>query len=62
VLNEFAGRVLELIDGNRTLGEVVEQLCSEFRADDGMIKSDVMRFATELEASGLVELETEAGR
>ncbi len=55
VLNESAGRLLELLDGRRTLGDLIGLLTSEFHTDREALQSDVLRFAAEIETAGLGE-------
>lgn len=62
VLNEWAGRVLELFDGSRTLGEIVDLLGGEYESEAGAVEADVLRFASEAIDSGLCDAVTEAVR
>ncbi|MBI2212295.1 MAG: pyrroloquinoline quinone biosynthesis peptide chaperone PqqD [Acidobacteria bacterium] len=55
VLNEFGGRILELLDGSRSLAEVVAALGSEFDSEAQTLRADVLQFVGELEEAGLVE-------
>jgi len=54
-LDAVGSRLLELLDGERTLGQVVTQLETEFEAGPGEIESDVAAFVEELAAAGVVE-------
>jgi len=56
VLNEWAGRILDLLDGSKTLAEIASSLGAEYESEAEAIQSDVIRFATELQGSGLGEL------
>jgi coenzyme PQQ biosynthesis protein PqqD len=55
VLNEWAGRVLELLDGARTLRDIVESLSEEYDEDREQLEQDVIRFTSELIEAGLGE-------
>jgi coenzyme PQQ biosynthesis protein PqqD len=55
VLNEWAGRVLELLDGTRTVRDIVESLSQEYDEDRARVEQDVMRFTSELIEAGLGE-------
>jgi pyrroloquinoline quinone biosynthesis protein D len=40
-LNASAAAVLALVDGQRTLEQIVTQLCARFEVDDGRARDDV---------------------
>ncbi|MDH3522242.1 MAG: pyrroloquinoline quinone biosynthesis peptide chaperone PqqD [Acidobacteriota bacterium] len=54
VLNEVAGRILELVDGRRTVGEIIDRLFEEFDAPRDALAEDVCAYLRELVAAGLV--------
>lgn len=54
VMSEVATRLLELLDGTRTLEECVTLLSEEFDAGPAEIEADVVRFATELVEAGVI--------
>jgi len=54
-LNETAARIWELIDGQRSLGEIRDLLVEEFDVSEGEAQQDVAGFVAELEAAGAVE-------
>lgn len=54
VISEVGTRLLELADGTRTLEQCAALLGEEFDADAEVIAADVMRFAEELVAAGIV--------
>jgi len=56
LLNGIAGRVLDLIDGRRSLAELVAALADEFEAPRPTLESDVLAFASELHAAAVVEI------
>jgi coenzyme PQQ biosynthesis protein PqqD len=56
VLNEWAGRVLDLLDGKRTLSDIAEALGQEYAAEPETIRRDVLHFASEIRDTGLAEV------
>jgi len=54
VLNELAGRILDLIDGQRTVGAVVDQLLLEYDVEAIDLVADVQEYLEELLATGVV--------
>ncbi len=54
VLSEVAGRILDLLDGTRSLEEVVARLLDEFSVDRAVLEEDVRAYAGELLETGLV--------
>jgi hypothetical protein len=55
VLNEWAGSVLELIDGSKSLHEIAGALEARYEGDGHSIHVDVIAFASDLESQGLCE-------
>lgn len=55
VLNEVGARVLELLDGTRTVADVETTLASEFDAAPSDLGDDLAGYLQELLAAGLVE-------
>ena len=55
VLNEVGARVLELLDGSRTVAEVEAALAAEFDASPATIAGDVEAYLAQLLAAGIVE-------
>lgn len=53
-LTGTAPRVWELIDGERTVDDILEILQSDYEATDSEIKDDVFSFLEALQVSGLV--------
>lgn len=53
VLSEVATRLLEMLDGTRTLQDCVSALTEEFDAEPAVIEADVVRFAGELVEAGV---------
>ena len=54
VLNEVAGRLLELIDGQNTVGALVECLLAEYDVPAEDLVADVQEYLEELLSTGLV--------
>ncbi len=55
VLNEVGGRILELLDGQRTLAEVVDVLVVEFEVERAVLEADAVAFVGEVVEAGVVE-------
>ena len=56
VLNQLGGRVLDLVDGRRSVGEVLTRVLAEHPAvARDTIERDVQSFLNELVAAGIVE-------
>jgi Coenzyme PQQ synthesis protein D (PqqD) len=55
VINEVGACVLDLADGRRPVGEWIEALGREFDADPEDLARDVLEFAGEAAAAGLLE-------
>jgi hypothetical protein len=51
-LNETAARLWELIDGQRTLGEVHAQIVAEFNVDPQQAERDIIGIVGELQKLG----------
>lgn len=43
-VSEVAERILELVDGRRTLGDIVAALCEEFEVEPSMCREDTVTF------------------
>jgi hypothetical protein len=55
VLNEVGASVLDLADGERSVGEWIAALEAEYEGDSGILAREVLEFAAELAAAGLLE-------
>lgn len=53
-LNEVGGRVWDLCDGTRTVGEVVDTICAEYDAPTDLVLSDARDLLEGLAGAGLV--------
>lgn len=56
VINEIGGRVWELVDGHRTVGEIVATLENEYEADEATLQTDVLEFIEQLASHKLVTI------
>ncbi|NJN65021.1 MAG: PqqD family peptide modification chaperone [Acidobacteria bacterium] len=55
VLNDTATRVLELVDGKRTVSEIAAHLCQEYETPDlGAVTTDVYEILIDLQGRGAV--------
>jgi pyrroloquinoline quinone biosynthesis protein D len=43
-VSEVAERILELVDGRRTLGDIVAALCEEFEVEPSVCREDTVTF------------------
>lgn len=43
-VSEVAERILELVNGRRTLGDIVAALCEEFEVEPGVCREDTVAF------------------
>ena len=55
-LNRVGGRAWELIDGARSVDEIVRVISSEFRADEARVARDVTAFVDALAGARLIEV------
>jgi hypothetical protein len=53
-LNAVGGRVWELIDGSRSVGEIIAVIASEVNADGERVAQDVRAFLVALEREDLI--------
>jgi hypothetical protein len=56
VMNEVAARLLTLADGIHPITHWLDVLAGEFEVDRATLESDVLSFATELAAEGILEI------
>jgi hypothetical protein len=61
-LNPTAGRMLELLEGGRSLTETAESVAREYDRPVAEVERDVERLCGDLCARGLVELSTDGSR
>jgi len=54
VLNPVAARIWELMDGKRSLGQIVETIVSEYDVDSATAEKDASDFVNELTTRGLM--------
>jgi pyrroloquinoline quinone biosynthesis protein D len=55
VLNDSAGAALELVDGTRPLGEIVEAVVARFDVSAERAREDIFELFERLEQRGLVQ-------
>ena len=53
-LDELGGRIFDMMDGRRTLGEIVDLLLGDYDVSREKLLVDVIAFAGELETAGLL--------
>ena len=56
VLNEVGTRVWQLIDAERSIGDIVAVVCQEFLVERDHVLRDTLAFLGELLAKGLIEV------
>lgn len=56
-LNPVGGFILDLLDGSRTVGEVVDRVVAEYQVDRPQAEADTAAFLDELSAQGIVDPE-----
>jgi len=61
VLNQVGARTWSLIDGNRTVVEIVSVICEEYEATTEQVESDTLAFLEELQALEIVECDPPVG-
>lgn len=54
VLNEVGARIWELVDGSRTVREIVDTICAEYDVEVAQAESDTLAFVAELESKGII--------
>jgi hypothetical protein len=57
ILNETAGMIWELADGDHTIEEIARHICEEFEASLDVVKEDVLHTLEGLHKLGVVTLE-----
>jgi hypothetical protein len=55
VVNEVGARILQLLDGQRSLRQVIESLVEEFAADRADLERDLDAYTAALIEAGVVE-------
>ena len=54
ILNETAGKIWELSDGEHTVTEIAEEICKEFDASADVVKEDVLHTLEGLSKVGVI--------
>jgi len=57
-LDDTGIAILELCDGQRSLGAVVSELAEEYEVESSVLTADVMQFLGELKSRGLLNVGT----
>lgn len=57
VLNVVGARVWELADGQRTLGDIVEAIATEFQVDVARVETEVPVFCEDLAQRGVLSFD-----
>jgi hypothetical protein len=55
VLNGVGTRILELVDGERTMQEIAGALYAEFEVEESELRLDLESFVRELDDAGILE-------
>jgi hypothetical protein len=55
VLNEVGAAVLDLADGERSVGDWIAALAADYEGEPGTLERDVLAFAAEAAEAGLLE-------
>lgn len=55
VLNETGASFLDLCDGRRRLGEIVDALVDDYEVEEAQLAGDIAAFAEEMSRLGLIE-------
>ena len=56
LINEVGARILELIDGSRTVQELSREICNEFDGEAVLVERDVKDFVQKLSGMGQIRL------
>ena len=56
LLNEVGARVLDLLDGERTMAEINQLILSEYEVDQARLEQDLRRFIEELQRAGILQV------
>ena len=56
VLNDTAVSFIELCDGERTVGEIIERVVGEFEVSEEELARDLAPFIQELSQQGIIEV------
>ncbi len=62
VLNEVGGRILELLDGERSVSDIADAVSAEFEVDESMAATETASFIAELRDAGIVSLPVESSK
>lgn len=54
VLNEVGAHIWELVDGSRTVREIVDVICAEYDVDEEQAETDTLAFIAELKSKDII--------
>lgn len=57
ILNETAGKIWELSDGNHTIDEIAAEICKEYESTVDVVKEDVLKTVEGLTKVGVIVME-----
>lgn len=57
ILNETAGKIWELSDGNHTIEEIAKEICKEYDSKVDVVKEDVLSTVEGLSKVGVITVE-----
>lgn len=58
--NEVATEIWGLVDGQRSVGQIVERIVERFDVERALAERDVVEFVKQLDEKGLVQLRSQA--
>jgi hypothetical protein len=58
--NDVATEIWGLVDGRRSVGQIVERIVADFEVDRAQAEQDVLAFVQLLDERGLLELQPQA--
>jgi len=53
-INELGTFIFSLVDGNRSLGRILDSICDEYAVEPDVAQRDLVIFASDLESRGLI--------
>jgi hypothetical protein len=55
VVNETGASILELADGSRSVGEIVDAIVARYDVERETLEGDLLRFLADLDEAGVIE-------
>ena len=56
VLNEVGTFIWTLLDGTRSIAEIANRVCQEYRVESEQSQADTLQFMTDLENRGIIQV------